>query len=66
MLESRLNAEKLFCQVDGISELFPFKNYYIQRLKVLNKNHKNIGYRPEPPAYNYILEVCLIIDFKVM
>ncbi|XP_050541449.1 midasin [Daktulosphaira vitifoliae] len=55
-LQSRLNAEKIFCEVEGISELFPFRDYFIQRLKALNDESTSLGYRPEPPVYNYILE----------
>ncbi|VVC30846.1 ATPase, dynein-related, AAA domain,von Willebrand factor, type A,AAA+ ATPase domain,P-loop [Cinara cedri] len=55
-LNSRLKAEKLFCEADGISDIFPFKQYYTQRLKFLIKDNKNVGYRPEPPMYNVILK----------
>jgi len=56
-----LFAEQLFCKVDGTSELFPFKTYYIQKLKVLNAYNKNFGYRPSPPIYNILLEVKLLL-----
>lgn len=59
-MNSRLNAEQLFCKVDGVSQLFPFKNYYYQRLRSLDGKKLKVGYRPDPPLYNIILEVSLI------
>ncbi|XP_060859886.1 midasin [Metopolophium dirhodum] len=53
---SRLNAEEQFCKVDCVSNLFPFKSYYHQRLRLLNGQKLRVGYRPEPPQYNIILE----------
>lgn len=54
-------AEKLFCETDGVSDLFPFKEYYNDKLKALNKNDINTGYRPDPPLYSVIVEVRYII-----
>lgn len=67
MLNGRLNAEKIFSEMEGVSELFPFKEYYVQRLKALSEKNTNVGYRPEPPIYNAILEVSkyfILILFK--
>lgn len=61
-----MRAEKLFCEADGISDIFPFKIYYDQRLKFLNKENKNAGYRPDPPIYNVILEVCFIFKTNII
>ncbi|XP_025407976.1 midasin-like [Sipha flava] len=63
-LNSRLCAERLFCKANGVSKIFPFKNYYDERLKMLNRKHKNVGYRPDPPMYNFILKE--VIRFSKM